>query len=89
MLSAYQPQWNEETARGEDRLKALPLQAPMPMPVPALGRIVHFDAEERVEHLEEQQAEQQQQTPWRLTLPPAEVPRSGLGLAGMRDGEWI
>jgi hypothetical protein len=33
--------------------------------------------------------EQQQQTPWRLTLPPAEVPKFGWGLAGMRPGEWI
>ncbi len=60
-------------------LKALPL----PMPMSGLGRSVHFPTGRGVEQ------QQQQQTPWRLTLPPAEIPRTGWGLAGMRDGEWI
>lgn len=95
-LSAYQLQRNGEMGRGEDRIKALPLQAPIPISVPALRKFVHFDEVESVEREEghvhrqqPQQQQQQQQTPWRLTLPPAEVPRIGSGLAGMRDGEWI
>lgn len=66
-----------EDVRG---LKALPL--PLSTPRPSLGDGVHFQTGEGVE-------QQQQQTPWRLTLPPAEIPRTGWGLAGMRDGEWI
>lgn len=56
----------------------------MPLQLPMLGRSVQFQSD----GLKEEQG-QQQQTPWRLTLPPAEVPRNGWGLAGMRDGEWI
>ena len=71
----------------DDRLKfrpiPMPAPMPMPMPVPVQGRNVHF--EPRIDGTEHQQ----QQTPWRLTLPPAEIPKTGAGLAGMRDGEWI
>jgi len=72
---------------GDQELKLLSVQLKqpmaMPMPKPSLLQNVHLQVGmARVE-------EQQQQTPWRLTLPPAEVPRNGWGLAGMRDGEWI
>ncbi len=64
----------------EEKLKPLPQQ----LPVLRLGKSVHFEGE-----VQSFAGQQQQQTPWRLTLPPAEIPRTGWGLAGMRDGEWI
>jgi hypothetical protein len=71
---------------GDDKLQPLPYiyEMPMPMPMPGLGRSLHSQA-----GLAEVDQQQQQQTPWRLTLPAAEVPRTGWGLAGMRYGEWI
>jgi hypothetical protein len=79
---------------GDQELKLLSGQrkqpVPMPMPMqtlkPSLLQNVHLQV--GMARVEEQQ-HQHQQTPWRLTLPPAEVPRNGWGLAGMRDGEWI
>ncbi|KAF7508968.1 hypothetical protein GJ744_008524 [Endocarpon pusillum] len=75
---------NHAGLEGNDRLKSRPIPMPVPvrMLVPGQGRNVHF--EPRIEG-----AEHQQQTPWRLALPPAEIPKTGAGLAGMRDGEWI
>ena len=63
-------------------LKPLPQQLSMSM----LRRSVHLQGETQRLTVALQQ---QQQTPWRLTLPPAEIPTTGWGLAGMRDGEWI
>ncbi len=66
------------------KLKSMPLPVPMPMTVPVQERNVHFQPQ-----CTGTQHQQQQQTPWRLTLPPAEIPKTGAGLAGMRDGEWV
>jgi hypothetical protein len=73
-------------AENDGRLKPLPPQLPMSM----LGKNAHFQNQaQRLRVPLQQQQQTQQQTPWRLTLPPAEIPRTGRGLAGMRDGEWI
>jgi hypothetical protein len=66
---------------GHGDWRALPLKIPMPMST--LGESVALQAEGSVVQ------QQQQQSPWSLTLPPAEIPKTGWTLAGMRDGEWI
>ena len=48
------------------------------------GRDERYDRE-----LEPRRPSQQQQTPWRITLPQAKVPWIEPELAGMRKGEWI
>jgi hypothetical protein len=74
---------------GNRTFKALP-QPVVSLPVSLLGRRVHFEeGRARGGSASGEEEGQQQQTPWRLTLPPAEPPRRGWGLAGMRDGEWI
>lgn len=77
-LSSY-----AEVVDGEDESKLKPL--PLPLQTPVHGSRIHFQADEGPGH----QEEQQQQRPWRLTMPPAEIPTTGFGLAGMRNGEWI
>ena len=79
-LSSHAEEKAEDRVEGDDSLKPMTL----PVAVSMLGRNVHFQP-----GLAEVEQQQQQQTPWRLTLPPAEIPRTGWGLAGMRDGEWI
>lgn len=76
---------NHGGLEGNDRLRSRPIPMPVPMPtlVPGQERNVHIQP--RIHGTEHQQ----QQSPWRLTLPPAEIPKTGAGLEGMRDGEWI
>lgn len=61
---------------------------PTPIVVPPISMSV---LGEHMEFREQDGYQQQdrQQTPWRLTLPPARPPRTGNRLEGMRDGEWI
>lgn len=61
------------------------------MHIVARGRLKRpVEYEEQLEvGQEQQQQQQQQQRPWRLTMTPAEIPKTGLDLEGMRDGEWI
>jgi hypothetical protein len=70
---------------GAQALNLLPVHLKQPMPTLSLFQNLYL----QVEGARVEQQQQQQQTPWRLTLPPAEVPKNGWGLAGMREGEWI